>query len=137
MRLGLCFLTLNYNRAIKIPEANEFVTDELNEFYNLVVKRTGDVLKPERDAKAEELNHYDALSKGGMIEDVSMSPEEEMTHEFQDIVDERANVETIVKDLKVLMKKHHREDDDDDNGEPLCGRKRFRTLFILRHQTST
>ena len=95
---------LNYNRAIDIPQANEFVPDELDTFYNLVVDKIGNVLEPEREAKENELEHYDA-SIEGIIKNVS-DYEESMRDDFWTIVDEKANVEAIVKDLKKLIKKH-------------------------------
>ena len=95
---------LNYNRAIDIPQANEFVPDELDTFYNLVVDKIGNVLEPEREVKEKELEHYDASTEG-IIENVS-EYEESMRDDFWTVVDEKANVETIVKDLKKLIKKH-------------------------------
>ena len=95
---------LDYMRAVDIPKANEFVPGELDIFYNLVVDKIDKVLEPERETKEKELEHYDA-SIEGMIEDVS-EYEEEMRDDFQTIVDSKANVETIVDDLKKLIKKH-------------------------------
>lgn len=82
---------MNYNRAIDIPQAHEFVPDELRTFNTLVISKIRDVLKPEQDDKLEELAHYNATIEG-MIEDVSKY-EDGLREEFQDIVDERANVE--------------------------------------------
>jgi hypothetical protein len=95
---------LNYNRAIDLPEAHEFVPYELRTFNTLVIDKIRDVLKPEQERKEKELGHYNATIEG-MIEDVS-DYEEGLREEFQDIVDEHANVEAIVKDLKRLIKKH-------------------------------
>jgi hypothetical protein len=61
-------------------------------------------LEPERNIKSEELNHYNA-SINGIIEDI-FEYEDEIREEFQDVVDERVNTESIVKDLKRLIKKH-------------------------------
>jgi hypothetical protein len=90
---------LNYNRAIDIPGANEFVPNELREI------KLRDVLRPEQDAKQKELLHYDVHIEGGMINDVS-DYEDGIREEFQDIVDENADTEPIVKDIQKLLKKH-------------------------------
>lgn len=95
---------LNYNRAIDIPQSNEFVPIELDIFYNLVVDKIDNVLQPEREAKEKELEHYNA-SIEDIIENVS-EYEDSMRDDFWTIVDEKANVEAIVKDLKKLIKKH-------------------------------
>ena len=95
---------LNYMRAIDMPQANEFVPNELDIFYDLVVKKISDVLEPEQETKENELEHYDASTEG-IIKNVS-EYEDEIRDEFQDTVDDKANVEAIVKDLKKLIKKH-------------------------------
>lgn len=41
---------LNYNRAVDIPEAKEFVSVELRILNMLVIDKIGDILKPEREA---------------------------------------------------------------------------------------
>lgn len=100
---------LNYNRAIDIPEAAEFVPGELRTFNTLVINKIRDVLKPERNAKLKELSHYNA-SIEGLIVDIS-EYEEGLREEFQGIVDERANVEAIVKDIRKLIKKYETENE--------------------------
>ena len=92
-----------YPRAIEIPEANEFVPDELRQLNTLVISKIRDVLNPEQEAKKKELSHYNA-SIEGMIEDVS-DYEEGIRDEFQDIVDENADTGPIVKDIKKILKK--------------------------------
>ena len=89
---------LNYMRAIDMPQANEFVPNELDIFYDLVVKKISDVLEPEQETKEKELEHYDASTEG-IIKNVS-EYEDDIRDEFQDTVDDKANVEAIVKDLK-------------------------------------
>jgi hypothetical protein len=98
---------LNYMRAIDIPKADEFVPGELREFNTLVINKIRDVLEPERRIKEKELIHYNAFSEG-IIEDVSKY-EDALRDEFQDVVEERSNVEIIVRDLKRLIKKHGSE----------------------------
>jgi hypothetical protein len=95
---------LNYNRAVDIPEAKEFVPVELRTLNILVIDKISDILKPEREAKYKELSHYDATVEG-MIEDV-FDYEEEIRERFQEIVNNRADTENIVKDIKNLIKKH-------------------------------
>lgn len=95
---------LNYLRAIDIPEADEFVPDELRKFNTLVINKIHVVLEPEQDTRKRELQHHDAHIEG-MIEDVS-DYENGMREEFQDIVDERADMEAIVKGINRLIKKH-------------------------------
>ena len=89
---------LNYNRAIDIPEAKEFVPHELRTLNILVIDKISAILKPERKAKYKELSHYDATVEG-MIEDV-LDYEEEIRERFQKIVDENADTGPIVKDIK-------------------------------------
>jgi hypothetical protein len=95
---------LNYNRAVDIPEAKEFVPVELRTLNILVIDKISDFLKPEREAKYEELSHYDAMIEG-IIEDIT-DYEEGIREEFQDVVNNRAGMEIIVKDIKDLIKKH-------------------------------
>jgi hypothetical protein len=103
---------MNYNRAINVPDAIEFVPDELRTFNTLVINKIRDVLKAERDARVKELSHYNA-SVQGMIEDVS-EYEEALREEFQDIIDEHANVEAIVMDIKKLIKAYNTEHNHSD-----------------------
>ena len=70
----------------------------------MVIDKIRDVLEPERAAKEKELNHYNA-SIGGMIEDIP-DYEDGLREDFRYMVDERANIGAIVKDLKKLIKKH-------------------------------
>jgi 5S rRNA maturation endonuclease (ribonuclease M5) len=49
---------LNYNRAVKIPESEEFVPNELTEFYNLVTNRIDGVLSTEWMKEYRKLEHY-------------------------------------------------------------------------------
>lgn len=92
---------LNYNRAVDIPEAKEFVPVELRTLNILVIDKISDFLKPEREAKYEELSHYDAMIEG-IIEDIT-DYEEGIREEFQDVVNNRAGMEIIVKDIKDLL----------------------------------
>jgi hypothetical protein len=95
---------LNYNRAVEIPEAIEFVPHQLRTLNILVIDKISDILKPEREARYKKLSHYDATVEG-MIEDI-IDYEEAIREEFQDIVNDRAGMELIVKDIKNLIKKH-------------------------------
>jgi hypothetical protein len=95
---------LNYNRAIDIPEAKEFVPAELRILNMLVIDKIGDILKPEREAKHKELRHYNATVEG-MIEDVT-DYEEGIREGFQDIVNDRADMKAISKDINNLIKKY-------------------------------
>lgn len=95
---------LNYNRAVDIPEATEFVPHELRTLNILVIDKISSILEPEQKAKHKELGHYDATVEG-MIKDIT-DFEEEIREEFQDIVNDRADTETILEDIKKLIKKH-------------------------------
>lgn len=106
---------LNYNRAINIPEADEFVPDELREFNAIVINKISDILEPEQDARKRELHHYNAHIEG-MIEDLS-DYENGMREKFQDAVDERANMETLVNDINRLIKKHGSKTGEEDEEE--------------------
>jgi hypothetical protein len=61
---------LNYNRAVDIPEAIEFVPHELRTLNILVIDKMSSILEPEQKAKYKELGHYDAKVEG-MIEDIT------------------------------------------------------------------
>jgi type I restriction-modification system DNA methylase subunit len=69
----------------------------------LVIDKISDILKPERQIKYKELNHYDATVKG-MIEDVT-DYEEEIREGFQDIVNNCTEMKAISKDIKNLIRK--------------------------------
>ena len=84
--------------------AIEFVPHELRTLNILVIDKISSILEPEQKAKYKELGHYDAKVEG-MIEDIT-DYEEGIRERFQDIVNDRADTETIVKDIKNLIKKH-------------------------------
>lgn len=95
---------LAYDRAIKIPEAKEFVPHELVDTNTIVINRIRDVWKPEHDRKKKELQHYNAHVKG-MIDDV-YDYQDGLRDEFRDLIDEHADTKTMVNDLKKFIKKH-------------------------------
>jgi hypothetical protein len=95
---------LNYNRAVDIPEAKEFVPVELRTLNILVIEKISGILKPEREAKYKELSHFDATVEG-IIEDIT-DYEEGIRERFQDIINDRANTKTIANDIKNLIKKY-------------------------------
>ena len=98
---------LSYIRAVDIPEAREFVPHELRTLNILIIDKINDILKPEREAKYNELSHYDATVEG-IIEDIT-DYEEEIREKFQDIVNDRADMEAISEDIKKLIKKHSKQ----------------------------
>jgi hypothetical protein len=101
---GLFGKDLNYNRAVHIPEAREFVPHELRILNILLIDKISAILEPERKAKYWELNHYD-VTAGGMIEDV-YDYEKGIREEFQNIVKDRGDMEAILEDITKLIKKY-------------------------------
>ncbi|MGE5662091.1 MAG: hypothetical protein ACM3X1_07580, partial [Ignavibacteriales bacterium] len=89
---------LNYNRAVKIPDSEEFVPDELTEFYNMVTNRIDGVLNDEWMKEYRKLEHYNTTKEAdGIIEDIP-AYEEALGDQFQDVVDEQADMDVIVED---------------------------------------
>jgi 5S rRNA maturation endonuclease (ribonuclease M5) len=100
---------LNYNRAVNIPEASEFIPDELADLNDMITARIDEILLPEWSRENQKLEHYNTTTEAeGIIEDIPLY-EEGLREEFQDIVDEQANMDAIVKDLKRLKKKYEKD----------------------------
>jgi hypothetical protein len=95
---------LDYNRSIKIPDANQFVPYELRELNTVVIDRIKEVLGSERYSAFNKLAHYTPDDEGGLIGDVE-EYEDQLFDDLQDVVDEHADTRPIVRDIKRLLKK--------------------------------
>lgn len=95
---------LDYNRSIKIPDANQFVPDELRELNTVVIDLIKEALGSERYSAFNKLAHYTPDDEGGLIEDVE-EYEYQLFDDLQDVVDEHADTRPIINDINRLLKK--------------------------------
>ena len=94
---------LDYNRAIRIPTADEFRPDAVEKLNDLVDKKIGEVLSPEIERRGEQLSHHK-----GFIDDIDRY-ESEMFVDFQYKVVESADTGSLIENIEKVITEYSKD----------------------------
>lgn len=84
-RLEEIYPNRNYNRAVNIPEPEEFIPPELQQLQDLIKGRIDNILHPEIERVEEELEYYE-----GFIEDIA-EYEQEVFEKLENVLNGNGN----------------------------------------------